>query len=363
MKGWSAVVTLLAVNLVFAQSEDTLQKDTTCAKSFQMHIGFDWYYAANISDRKAVTFPFFVSFTQNREIQQNLIYADLKWDSKRFRGRIIPAIGTFMQQNSAAEKGIFRNLLEANLGIKLFKSKDLWLDAGILGSPYTNENPYSQEHLSLTRSLAAEYVPYYLAGARASWQIDARWKASVYLLNGWQQIHDINGDKSLGTQLEFKPTSSDVFNWNTYIGKEGVQGQSKYGMRYFTDLFWTHGFSKQISIASCVYAGLQRNTNSNDFWWQGNTAVRFTTRKFGFLSIRSELFYDPHNVVVANQIPGTGFHCFAYSVGYGYHLLKSMLLRVEYRRLLSTNKYLYLMSDASPKASLDLLTTALTFWF
>lgn len=326
-------------------------------------MGFDWYYALNPTDSKSSEFPFFVSFAQNRELQQNLIYLDLKLDRKRFRSHVVPALGTFMEQNSSSEKGVFKNLLEANLGIKPFKSHDIWLDAGILGSPYTNENPYSQEHLTLTRSLAAEYVPYYLAGARASWQFHKRWKACVFLLNGWQQIHDLNKQKSLGTQLEFKLTDRDLFNWNTYIGMEGVSGNIKYGMRYFTDVFWTHGFSEQISFASCAFAGIQKNTVTTDFWWQTNATIRYSIQKIGSLSLRSEYFHDPKNAIVAQQVSGNGFQCFGFSLGYAYHLLKSMLLRIEYRRLLSTRGNLYQTSGAVPKLDLDLFTAALTFWF
>ena len=211
-----------------------------------------------------------------------------------------------MDQNSASKKGVFKHLLEANVGFKLSKTKNIWLDAGGLGSPYTNENPYSQEHLTLTRTLAAEYVPYYLAGARASWQINDRWKTALFLLNGWQQIHDINEKKSLGTQVEYKPNDRDLVNWNTYVGQEGVSGQSNYGMRYFSDVFWTHGFSEKISVASCVYAGIQRNNSQgNSFWWQANTAVHYSTKKYGAVSARLEYFYDPENVVVAPQIPET----------------------------------------------------------
>jgi hypothetical protein len=354
---------LLLVTHAFGQDNDTLRKDSVTIKSFQFHMGFDWYYAINPGESKATKIPFFVSFAQNRALQQNLIYADIKWDRKRFRAHVVPALGTFMEQNSSAEKGIFRNLLEANIGVKPYKSRDIWLDAGILGSPYTNENPFSQEHLTLTRSLAAEYVPYYLAGARASWQINRYWKTCLFLLNGWQQIKDVNTAKSLGTQIEYKPNIRDVFNWNTYIGKEGISGQLNYGTRYFTDIFWTHGFTERFSLASCAFAGIQKNSTTTDVWWQGNIALRFSTHKFGSLSIRSEYVHDPKNVVVAQQIPGNGFQSYAHSVGYAYHLLKSMLLRLEYRRLQSARGYLFLTSDGVPQSHIDLFTTALTFWF
>lgn len=327
-------------------------------------MGFDWYYTNCFSDKKLNTLPFFVSFGHNRELQQNLVYADLKLEKKRYRAHFVPALGTFMYQNSAAEKGIFRNLLEANIGIRPLAKKEIWIDAGVLGSPYTNENPFSQEHLTLTRTLAAEYVPYYLAGARTSWQITKKWKACVFLLNGWQQIADVNKNKSIGTQVEFKPNDRDVFNWNTYVGKEGKAGQENYGMRYFSDVFWTHGFSESISAATCLYAGIQQDADKrNAFWWQANSSLRYSTKKYGSVSLRGEVFNDPNNAVIPVYIPGKGFQCVAYSVGYGYHLLSTMLVRIEYRRLQSAKGGLYEDPQAASIDRLDLVTAALTFWF
>lgn len=362
------LVAITYVTLTFtfsAQIKDTIPTDTIIpAKAFQFHMGFDWYYAINPKDPNTSFLPYFVSFGHNREIQQNLVYADLKWEKKRYRMHAVPAIGTFMDQNSASEKVIFKNLLEANVGFKLWKKRNIWLDAGILGSPFTNENPYSQEHLTLTRTLAAEYVPYYLAGARASWQVDRRWKVCLFLLNGWQQIHDLNKQKSLATQVEFKPNEKDLLNWNTYIGKEGIPGQANYGMRYFSDVFWTHGFSDKVSWASCVYAGIQKNSLKGEcFWWQANSAIRFSTKRFGSISARGEYFYDPKNAVVAPEISGTGFQCFTFSLGYGYHILKTMLFRIEYKELISTRKPIYFTSSNIPENKLGLFAVALTFWF
>jgi hypothetical protein len=357
------LVALLSSPLGRTQENNSIEQDSSRLNPFQFHMCFDWYYAINLSDSKTDALPFFVSFAHNRELQHNLIYADLKWESKRYRIHAVPAVGTFMEQNSVSEKGIFKNVLEANAGFKLSRSKNIWIDAGVLGSPYTNENPYSQEHLTLTRTLAAEYVPYYLAGARASWQINSRWKTCLFLLNGWQQINDINDKKSLGTQVEYKPSDRDLINWNTYIGQEGFSDQLNYGMRYFTDVFWTHGFTKKISFSSCTYVGIQKNSHKeSSFWWQTNGTIRYSLKKYGSISGRMEYFYDPHNAVVAPQISGIGFQCFAYSVGYSYHLLKSMLLRVEYRRLNGVQGHLYINSAGALEQQLNMLTGALTFW-
>jgi hypothetical protein len=339
-----------------------IQKDSIENKPFQLHFGFDGYFASNTADNSASSLPFFVSFSQNRKLQPNLVYADIKWERKQIRWHLTPAMGSFMKRNSATEKGFFKHILEASLGFRLFKSKNTWLDAGVLGSPYTNENPYSQEHLVLTRSLAAEYVPYYLAGFRLSHVPNPRLKVALFLINGWQQIYDMNHSKSLGTQLEFKPDSNNVFNWNTYVGQEGLKDASNFGMRYFSDLFWTHGFSNRFSVAMCTYAGIQQTKVNRRFWWQANTVLRYTSKRFGAANIRLEYYYDPTNAIVAPQIPEVGFNCTAFSVGYSYPLMTQMLLRIEFRYLQNRNAMLYQRSDGLFQKQLSILTMAFTFW-
>ena len=81
------------------------------------------------------------------------------------------------------------------------------------------------------------------------------------------------------------------------------------------------------------------------------------------MSLRGEVFNDPNNAVIPVYIPGNGFQCVAYSVGYGYHLLSTMLVRIEYRQLQSMKGSLYEDPQANSIDRLDLVTAALTFWF
>jgi hypothetical protein len=333
-------------------------------KPIELHLGFEWYYTYNSVFSSGSKLPLFVSFGHANEFNQNLIYADLKLQKGRFRSQVLPAIGTFMEQNSAAEKGIFKNILEANVGFRIFRKKHIWIDAGVMGSPYSNESPFSKDQLVLTRSLSAEYVPYYLAGVRLSGIFNDWLRWNIYLLNGWQQIMDINASKSFGSKLEITFNSKNTLTCNTYIGKEGSAGSVKYGMRYFLDTYWSHSFSPNLSFISCAYIGRQQFVdNSYAFWGQLNGAMRYTTKKYGGMSLRAEYFHDPHNVVVAPIVKNMGFECFGFSFGYNYQLLKTVLLRFEYRRLSGRNGILYTLSNGTEQSSLDLFTSAITIWF
>jgi hypothetical protein len=206
-----------------AQVVNTATLDTTDGQ----HIGnatvgayADIYYGYDLSEPAGKNINYFVSANRHNELNINLAFIDLRYQSEKMRMRVVPGFGTYMNANYSSEPGTLRNLVEANAGFRLSEKKKIWIDAGVLGSPYTNESAISKDHLMYTRSLAAEYVPYYLAGIKLSVPLGNRLSFYLYLINGWQQIVDPNNGKSVGTQIEFRPNEKHLINWNTYIGDE-----------------------------------------------------------------------------------------------------------------------------------------------
>ena len=64
--------------------------------------------------------------------------------------------GTYANANLAAEPGVLKNIYEANVGVKVSRNKDLWVDAGVLSSHMGFESATGADNWNLTRSLLAE---------------------------------------------------------------------------------------------------------------------------------------------------------------------------------------------------------------
>src|SRR6478752_5855034 len=77
--------------------------------------------------------PYFVSMARQNEMTINLAYVDVKYSSSRLRARFVPGFGSYVNANYAAEPGTLKNIIEASVGIKIFPTKNLWLDAGVMG--------------------------------------------------------------------------------------------------------------------------------------------------------------------------------------------------------------------------------------
>jgi hypothetical protein len=357
-------VFLISVACLRAQVTNTATMDTTSfSRKGRLSIeGYiDTYYAYNFNDPPSNDQPYFVSMARHNEMNINLAYIDLKYSSSRLRARFVPGFGTYINANYAAEPGSLKNIVEASAGIKLSEKKNIWVDAGVFGSPYTNESAISKDHLAYTRSFAPEYVPYYLSGVKLTVPLSDRINAYLYLLNGWQQIEDQNKSKSVGTQLEFRATEYLLLNWNTYIGNERSSGDSTVGTRMFTDLYFIYS-KRRLSATGCIYAGIQEQSGSSDaVWWQANLIGRYNITDELSVTGRIEHFNDPDEVQIVPVTGVEGFRSYSSSLGLNYELAENILLRLEGRTFFS-DKYVYVRDDEQAKNS-NTITSNITIWF
>ena len=348
----------------YAQIANTGVMDTTDFRyqgKVTVSAYIDAYYAYDFNKPVSGDRPYFVSMPRHNEITINLAFIDIKYSSSRLRGRFVPGFGTYINANYAAEGGSLKNIVEASAGIKLFKNKNIWMDAGVFGSPYTNESAISKDHLAYTRSFAPEYVPYYLSGLKLTLPLSNKIIGYFYLLNGWQQIGDPNKGKSLGTQLEYRPSDNWLINWNTYVGSEESPTVPENRTRYFSDVFFIYA-KGDFSATGCVYYGLQkRDELNNATWWQANLIGQYSILKNTSVTTRIEYFEDPESVQITPITNVEGFSCYSASVGLNFRLAENFMIRTEYRSFYSTQE-VFERNGSAVKNS-NLLTSNVTIWF
>lgn len=325
----------------------------------------DTYYTYFSRDRNSdfsEYVPYLVNSSRKESFSVNLAMIDFKYQSPFVRMRLSPGFGTYMNLNYSQEPGSLRNLVEANAGIKLSRKKEIWLDAGILGSPYTNENPLSRDHLMYTRSFSAENVPYYLCGLKVSTPITETLNLYVYLINGWQVIDDTNRGKSIGTHLEYKPDKTTVINWSTYVGDERNNPDPNYRLRLFTELNWYKRLTENWELTACAFVGNQQYENANDQnWWLIKAIGRYNFSARSSLSARWEHLSDRGSVVITNVDGVSGMMISSTGLCYNYKLHSHALFRMEGRYFYSPDS---IYPDPNgPYSNALMLAASLTAWF
>lgn len=305
--------------------------------------------------RTAGSIPYMVSSARIGEVNVNLAALDLRYQSDRVRARVMPGWGTYMDANYAPGDP---RLMEASAGFRLKTRREVWIDAGILGSPFTNESAISKDHLMYTRSLAAEYVPYYLSGIKLSYLPSARWNWYAYLVNGWQQVRDQVRGPALVLQSEFRPHANTLVNGNLYLGRE-ANTRGQVGIRAFADVYVVRQIGTRWRTTADAYVGRQHTGTEAHWWAQANLIAERRLSNSWRASGRLECLHDPHNVVVAYQRGYPGFRTAASSLGLAKQLDHG-LLRLESRLFYSAN-------DSYPTRGLGKLAgwgvASYTVWF
>ena len=332
-RAWGVCLIVLPFT-VTAQS-DTVRVDSASKPILAFEAYADVYFAFDGNEPPGFDMPYFVSHNRHNEFNVNLACITARYSADRVRGVFTPGFGTYMNANYAAERATLQNLVEANIGVRVLKDKDIWLDAGVLPSPYTNENAFAIDQPTLTRSLAPEYVPYYLSGARLTIPLGKRWNLYAYLLNGWQRIQDNNAPLASASWLEFKPNERLSLNWTNYYGCERSEASPANRMRMFTDAYALWSPSKRWSFTASAYMGWQERVvddkRSTDAWWQANaTAKHYLMNGHAFYA-RAERFSDPEAVMVAPITGASGFEVFSGTIGHERSITDAVKFRVEAR--------------------------------
>jgi len=327
----------------------------------------DTYYGYDFNEPTTYDRPYSVSSSRHNEININLAYIEVQYINERVRGRLVPGFGTYINANYVNEKGSLKNLIEANVGVRLSEKRDIWVDAGILGSPYTNETAISKDHAMYTRSFAPEFVPYYLAGAKLSVPIKKKLKAYAYILNGWQVINDVNNPLSIGTQLEYRPNNKLLFNWDTYVGDESSQVTPENRTRYFTDVYVIYDSPKKLDFSTCAYIGVQDRKDSlgiksQAIWWQANIIANYSFKPTLSLAGRIEYFNDMKSVQIIPITSLTGFNAGSASLCLNVKIGRNAMFRLEGRSYFS-DRNMFIDKHGAESNQDHLLITSLAVWF
>lgn len=324
----------------------------------------DIYFGYDFNEPSDKNRPYFVSHSRHNEFNINLAYLSLKYSSERARACFTPGFGTYMNANYATEPGSLQFLVEANIGLKPFKRKEIWIDAGVFVAPYTTETAITHDQLLYTRSLGADFSPYYLTGLRAAIPIARSINLYLYLVNGWQVIQDVNNALSVATALEWKLSKSLTFNWSTYFGDERTAQHSDYKSRIFSDLNCLYQPNKRLSLSLDLYGGLQDRDEPNDAsgWYQWNLNGRFFITSNHSLGARVEYFRDANTIVAIPVTAATRFDCASASLGYSLIITENVSVHAEGRYFFS-DEDIFLNPEGQPSKQDALLIGGITAKF
>lgn len=346
------------VNLTNAQSDST-KNPLKISGYLETYYVYDF---GNPSDHNRPDFLY--SFNRHNEVNLNFGFIQAEYDNDRVRGKLALMTGTYANANLAAEPGVLKNIFEANGGVKISKTKNVWVDAGIFASHIGFESAIGADCWNMTRSILAENSPYYLSGAKVSYTSDdEKWFLSGLILNGWQRIQRVPGNQTpaFGHQLTWTPNEKITLNSSSFIGSDTPDSTRQ--MRYFHNFYGQFQFNDKFGLIAGFDIGAQQKTkNSNDYntWYSPVLIMKYAPTEKISIAARGEYYSDANGVIIST---GTinGFQTYGYSLNLDYQIMNNVVWRIEGRGFTSKDK-IFTLND-NPSSQNYFLTTALAISF
>ncbi|RYD94653.1 MAG: porin [Sphingobacteriales bacterium] len=361
-----AVIAMMMGTAATAQTNDTLNvlpQSEVPALKFSGYV--ETYYAYDFGQPETNTRPgFFYSHNRHNEVALNLGFIKANYDNGMVRGNLALMAGSYANANLAAEEGVLKNVFEANAGVKLSKTANLWVDAGIFASHIGFESAIGKDCWTLTRSILADNSPYYESGAKLSYTSPSgKWFISGLVLNGWQRIQRVEGNRTLafGHQLTYKPNAKVTLNSSSFIGNDKPAADKR--MRYFHNFYGQFQVTDKFGLIAGFDIGAEqkaKDSESYSSWYSPVLIAKYALTDKASISARGEYYSDEDGVIISTGT-ANGFKTMGYSLNFDYAIYSNVVWRVEARSL--TSKDEIFLDNGDPVKNNAFVSTALAISF
>ncbi len=348
--------------------------DTTPKISFGAFV--DGYYAYDFGrppsfDRSfAGGTVFSTQPARHNEFNVNLAFAEVKLDAPHYRGRIALQTGTSVQSNYAGEptngtvsgSSLSRMIQEAVVGLRL--SEHVWVDGGIFYSNAGMESWASRDNPTYTRSLVADYSPYYSSGVKLTWNATKKLTARVDVVNGWQNISENNSGKGAGLRLDYAADANTTLSYyNLFSDEAGSRLRTFNGV----GIKQTTG---TLTLLGEFDVGTQAKPvgQTGQSTWYGWTAVaRVQATPIVALVARAEGYVDKDQVIISTgsfrERPNPAFNGIGGSVGVDVTPYPRIAWRNELRGLHNSSALFPDGTSTAPSKNSIIAVTSLSLSF
>ncbi len=269
----------------------------------------------------------------NGQIAVDLAVITGQWSSDHVDARLALQAGTWADVNYVDGDEGWKVVHEANVRLRV--DSVFSVIAGIVPSNIGHESSINATNFTLSRSLNADFTPYFMTGAGVIFRPSGHLRFAVYAVNGWQRITDNNDQLSGGTTVEWQPTSATTVSWNTYLGNDEPTSQARFRMH--NNAWIDHRFSPTVRAVLMGDLSLLRNrlTDTYDAAWYVGVKGAWQAARIVRFAARTEMMNDPHNVLIRT---GPAFETIGLSLGMDLFPADPLMVRFEVRSLHATQE-------------------------
>jgi hypothetical protein len=214
-------------------------------------------------------------------------------------------------------------------------TKKLSTEIGIFPSYYGAEIVLNKENFHATRAYIADFTPDYEAGIRAHYEVNKNLKVRAMLLNGWQEIKDLNGKKAFGLGLSYAKEKKMNLDWHIYMGNETSIGSNVHKYRFYNNLYSKISLGKKWVLFPVLDFVIQEKENQQkgiDYVVAPAFSARYQIKNNIAFATRYEYLFNKFDIIpeLKTNSPN-GWQSNSFTLTLEYTPIKELTFRAEGR--------------------------------
>ncbi len=326
---------LLFISIITSPFFSNAQLDSL-TDGFSQEFYVDFYYSYDFNQPFDHARPdFLYQYNKHDQMSINMAMADFSYVKGKMSANLGMNFGDFPSANMAHERNLLNALYEANINYRF--TEDLELTVGMFSSHMGFESALSFDNLLTSHSLASEWTPYYLAGAKLGYKPFKKWYFSLTLANGNQNITEsvANTNKAIGAQATFEPNEKLAINYSNLYSNDAPDSAGLFV--FYNNLYATYSPTEKLDlVAGFDYAiGNNEVTNLQSQLFVASVLARYYVYDKWALAGRFEMYNDPDGIYM-NPIVGN-VEMMSYSGGVEYFATENIKFKLEGRAFSNTS--------------------------
>ena len=294
---------------------------------------------------------------------------DARWNAGTVSGRLALQTGDTPDIYYGAEAtSDVRHILEATVAWKAPVGKGLTLDGGIFLSPIGPEGILVKDNWNWSRSTLFFGLPFYHAGMRATYPLSQRWNLTGGVYNGWNNVTDTNGKKSVSVQALYTKPDKVTVSLLYFGGAERPRGAPEgEPWRNLFDSHITVNLTNAFSFQAHADAGFENTTFGRSSWRGGAVALRLKANQWLYVAGRADILDE----TIPNSSAGSASAIFfpttrvrSLTATLDARPVDRLAARLEFRHDVAADAIYFKGASRAPSAKTQsTLTFGLTAWF
>lgn len=186
-----------------------------------------------------------------------------------------------------------RQLGPTNVSYLAPVGKGLTLQAGIFTSLIGYDSLYAKDNLNYTRPWGADFTPYFMMGANASYPFNEKLTGTFFVVNGYWHLARANNVPSSGGQIAYRVNPHLTVKETVLVGPHQSNKSFKF-WRFLTDTIVERKTDRVTLAFEYIYSQERVDSPGSPraLMMSSQLPVRWTLNKRWALAVRPEVFWD-----------------------------------------------------------------------